>query len=91
MSKINIGQHIKIVNLLLRLNPILWLIIADKEGVVAVMVDLEPSGNDFRKVFFLNKQNLTNIFKAQIYGCSSSLRQDLKSCLQLGIEHTKLK
>ena len=35
-------KHIKIVNLLLRLNRILWLIIADKEEVVMVMVDLEP-------------------------------------------------
>jgi hypothetical protein len=42
MSKINFGQHIKIVNLLLRLNRILWLIIADKEEVVVIMVDLEP-------------------------------------------------
>ena len=42
MSKINVGQDTRIVNLLLRLNRILWLIIADKEEVVVIMVDFEP-------------------------------------------------
>jgi len=48
------------------------------------------SGNDFRKVFFYYRQNLTNIFKHQFMAAHRDLRQDLKSDIRSSIRSSSM-